>query len=102
MKVNLAFVSEDDQLLEPHLECDLPCLPQRGDTITILRSEQSGSAKLTVRNIHWVLDHSAESRPHQASKIAPGHLNQVTLECEFVVGSYTSEEHRNFAVNLAK
>ncbi len=97
MRVQLVFVSNEDQEPAHGLVVDMPGVPQAGDRLTILRSGQSGSVNFVVRHARWTLDHPDTAPIHRAGECVVGTTKSVTVECEFEVGSYASEEHKAVA-----
>ncbi len=100
MKVQLAFVPTGGGEPNRSLDFDMPGVPQSGDHVTILWPGQSGSADFIVRRAWWTLA-SPEARPtHRADEAIVGTTDSVTVECEFAVGSVSSEEHKGFACGI--
>ncbi len=97
MRVHLVFVPDEDIAPEHTLDFDMPSAPQVGDYLTIVRPGQSGSATLIVRHVFWTLDCPEAAAAHRADSAAVGAVDSVTVECEFTVGPYASEEHHGIA-----
>jgi hypothetical protein len=95
MRVELVLMPIQDE--EPHhrLMFEMPGVPQAGDCLTISRPGQSGHTEFVVRRACWTLEHPCTGSPHHAGEIVVGTTNAVTVECEFVAGPYSSEEHKS-------
>jgi len=99
MKVELVLAPVEDE--EPHhrLVFEMPGVPQPGDCVTISRPDQSGHTEFVVTRTCWTLDHrEAGSAPHAGESVV-GTTSLVTVECEFVAGPFSSEEHKRVAAN---
>lgn len=94
MRVELILVPIEDE--EPHhkLEFEMPGAPQTGDRVTISRPGQSGSTEFLVTRTCWTLDYPEMGSIHHAGECVVGTTNSVTVECEFVAGPYSAEEHK--------
>lgn len=93
MKVEIVFMPEDGE--EPHhaMTFEMPALPRVGDEITIARASQAGAATVVVRRVHWTLAHPGVPATPGGRAVA-GTTGGVTVECEFVPGPASAEEHR--------
>jgi len=94
MRVELVLVPIEDE--EPHhkLVFEMPGVPQPGDCVTISRPGQSGSSEFIVKRTCWTLDHPETGSIHHAGESIVGVTTAVTVECEFVAGPYSFEEHK--------
>jgi hypothetical protein len=99
MKVQIRIVSDEGKELDPALEFEMPAVPRPGDRVTISRPIQSGSTDFIVRRTHWHLDYPDSGPPHRADEHIVGTTSAVTVDCEFLVGPYSSEEHRDTAAS---
>ena len=101
MRVELVLAPIEDE--EPHhkLVFEMPGVPQTGDCVTISRPGQSGNTEFVVSRTRWTLDYPETASTHHAGESVVGSTNSVTVECEFVAGSYSSEEHKRFAASGA-
>jgi hypothetical protein len=99
MRVELALVPIEGE--EPHhrLAFEMPGVPQIGDCVTISRPGQSGNTEFIVRRIHWTLNHRETGPAQHAGETVVGTTTAVTVECEFVAGPYSFEEHKSIAVS---
>ncbi len=97
MRVQLVFVSNADDTPAHGPAFDMPSVPRAGDWVTILRSGQAGSTSFLVRRIWWTLDYPDTVPFHRAGECVMGTTKSVTVECEFEVGSYWSEDHKAVA-----
>jgi len=95
MRVELVLVPVEDE--EPHhnLAFEMPGVPRTGDCVTISRPGQSGNTELIVSSVCWALDYPETGSIHHAGETVVGTTNSVTVACEFVAGSYSSEEHKS-------
>ncbi len=98
MKVELVLVPVEDE--EPHhkLLFEMPGVPRAGDCVMISRPGQSGSTEFIVSRTCWTLDYPEAGSIHHAGEPIIGTTSSVTVECEFVAGPYSSEEHKSVAV----
>lgn len=102
MRVNLAFVSNEGVEPPDGLDFEMPDVPCPGDRITIQRPGQEGSSDFIVRRRHWTLDHPECGPPrHHVGETVTGTTRAVTVECEFAIGPYSSEEHKRVAASCA-
>lgn len=99
MKVELVLAPLGDE--EPHhkLVFEMPGVPQTGDCVTISRPDQSGNTEFVVSRTCWTLDHPESGSMHHAGESVTGTTNSVTVECEFVAGPFSSEEHKRTTAN---
>ena len=81
---------------EPHhkLEFEMPGAPRTGDCVTISRPGQSGCTDFIVRRTCWTLDYPEMESKHHAGECVVGSTSSVAVECEFVAGPYSAEEHK--------
>ncbi len=94
MRVHFLFGPEDESEGDHTLPFDVPAVPQVGDWVSVARPGQSGTAGFVVRRLRWVLDYPEAGPCQPAGREAVGTTNAVTVECEFAVGPYVSEEHK--------
>ncbi len=99
MRVELVLVPIEDE--EPHhkLVFEMPGVPQAGDCVTISRPGQSGNTEFIVSRTCWTLDYPETGPIHHAGESIVGTTNSVTVECEFVAGPYSFEEHKSVAAS---
>ncbi len=97
MKVEFVLVPIEDE--EPHRKMvfEMPGVPRAGDCVTISRPGQSGNTELIVSRTCWTLACPETESAHLTGKTVAGTMAAVTVECEFVAGSFSSEEHKSFA-----
>ncbi len=100
MKVQLVIVTADESASEKNtfghgMEFDMPSLPGTGDLVTVLHPDQEGQAWFVVRRVIWSLGHPGLTVPHRADQRPVGTVVKVIAECEFAVGPYQSEEHKD-------
>jgi hypothetical protein len=100
MKVHLIFAPRDADEPIDGLEFDMPDAPRPGDRITIQRPGQEGATDFIVRQRSWMLEHPQCAPAPEAGKSVVGSTRAVTIECEFTVGAYSSEEHKRVAAGL--
>jgi len=100
MKVQFLLLTDGEDEPNHGLTFELPGVPQPGDKVTISRPGQVGCTDFTVRRIHWELGHPSLGPSHRASEFVIGTTNTVTVECEFTVGPYSSEEHKGIATSI--
>jgi len=100
MKIQFLLFQEEDDEPDQTLLFDLPGVPQVGDGVTISRPGQEGYSNFNVRRIQWDLDYPAESPAHRADETVIGSASAVTVECVYVIGSYSSEEHKKTVLGL--
>jgi len=97
MKIQfLLFPNEGDEP-DHSLTFDLPGVPQVGDRVTISHPGQEGYANFVVRRAQWDLDFPDVETSHRAGENVVGITSAVTVECAFMVGPYSSEEHKRTA-----
>ncbi|MBT3400394.1 MAG: hypothetical protein HN420_10425 [Rhodospirillaceae bacterium] len=94
MKVQFLLFPDDGDEPDHTMTFELPGVPQAGDRVTISHPGQEGCANFIVRRIRWDLDHPDPEPHHRAGEIVEGTLSAVSVECTFVVGPYSSEEHK--------
>jgi hypothetical protein len=99
MRIELVLAPVEDE--EPHhrLVFEMPGVPQAGDCVTISRPDQAGNTEFIVRRTCWTLDTRETEPTHHAGEFAVGTTSSVTVECEFVAGPLSSEEHKRIAVS---
>ncbi len=94
MKVELVIITgegHDEDAFAHGLEFELSEIPRTGECINLSRPDQSGSSTFVVRAVHWALDYkNCDPKSHRVGK-----ATVVTLECEFVLGPYDYEEHKD-------
>jgi hypothetical protein len=98
MKIELVLVPVDDEEPRHTLLFEMPGVPRAGDCVMISRAGQSGSTEFVVIRTCWTLDYPEAGSTHHAGEFVAGTTSSVTVECEFVAGSYWSEEHKSVAV----
>jgi hypothetical protein len=96
MRVNVVLLATGRTPTAAALAFEMPDLPRPGDHITIQRRGQEGTTEFIVRRRYWTLEHPscAPVHPH-AGECIVGATRAVTIECEFAVGSFPSEEHKS-------
>jgi len=101
MRVEFVLAPVEDE--EPHhrLVFEMPGVPQTGDCVTISRPDQSGNTEFVVSRICWTLDYRDTGSSHYVGETVVGTTSSVTVECEFVAGPFSSEEHKRIAANSA-
>ncbi len=101
MRVELVHIPIEDE--EPHhkLVFEMPGVPQTGDCVTISRPGQAGYTEFVVTRACWTLDYPEMGSIHHAGEYVVGTMNSVTVECEFVAGPYSSEEHKRMTASGA-
>jgi hypothetical protein len=99
MRVELVLVPIEDE--EPHhkMVFEMPGVPVTGDCVTISRPGQAGSTELIVSRTYWTLDYPETGSIHHAGEAVVGTTTAVTVECEFVAGPYSFEEHKRVSVS---
>ncbi|NQU61653.1 MAG: hypothetical protein HQ512_11035 [Rhodospirillales bacterium] len=101
MKIQFMLFPDEGDEPDHSLTFELPGMPQTGDRVTISHPSQEGCTDFIVRRIHWNLDHPDSGPSHRASEFVIGTTSAVTVECEFQVGPYASEEHKEVAAGTA-
>jgi len=99
MKVELVLVPIEDEEPRHTLVFEMPGVPRAGDCVTISRPCQSGSTEFIVSRTCWTLDHPETGSIHHAGESVVGVTTSVTVECQFVAGPYSFEEHRRVGVS---
>ena len=101
MKVELVLAPLEVE--EPHhrLVFEMPGVPRTGDCVTVSRPDQSGNTEFVVNRTCWILDHPETGSPYHIGESVVGTTASVTVECEFVAGPLSSEEHKRVATNSA-
>ncbi len=99
MRVELVLTPLEEE--EPHhrLVFEMPGVPRTGDCVTISRPGQSGNTEFVVNRTYWTLDHPETGSTHHAGESLVGTTTSVTVECEFVAGPFSSEEHKRVVAN---
>ncbi len=99
MRVELVLAPVGEE--EPHhrLVFEMPGVPRTGDCVTVSRPDQSGNTEFVVKRTCWTLDHPETGSTHHAGESVVGTTTSVTVECEFVAGAFSSEEHKRVAAN---
>ena len=100
MKVQILIIEDDETPGEKNIcghgmEFEMPNTPQAGDLVTVSHPDQEGETWLVVRRIIWVLDHPGGTTAHRIGEHPIGAVSKAILECEFAVGPYQSEEHKD-------
>jgi len=98
MKVELVLVPLEDKDPRHTLLFEMPGVPRAGDCVTISQPGQSGSAEFIVNRTCWTLDYPEAGSMHHAGEFVVGTTSAVSVECEFVAGPYSFEEHKSVAV----
>ena len=99
MRIELALAPSEDEESHHRLVFEMPGVPHVGDCVTISRPDQAGNTEFIVRRTCWTLD-SRETGPiHHVGESAVGTTSSVTVECEFVAGPLSSEEHKRITAN---
>ena len=101
MKVKFLLFPDEGEEADHSLEFDLPGVPQAGDQVTISHPGQEGCTNFIVRRTLWDLDHPHMGPSQRAGETTVGSTNAVTVECEFQIGPYSSEEHKGVAAGPA-
>lgn len=100
MKVQLRIVTGDDtpggaNAFGHGMDFEMPSVPRAGDLVTVSHPNQEGQTWFVVRRAIWSLDHPGVALPYRADERSIGAPGTVILECEFAVGPYQSEEHKD-------
>lgn len=101
MKVQFLLFPLGGEEPDQSLEFDVPGVPQPGDCVMISRPDQSGSSEYIVRRTLWDLESPDAEHAHRAGDAAIGTANTISVECEFHVGQYSSEEHKGVLADAA-
>ena len=103
MIVQFLFDPEKWEVAGEGLVFEMPGVPMAGDGVSISRPGQEGCTNFIVRRTCWDLDYPEEGPAHRyAGESVIGTTNAVTVECEFVVGPYSSEEHKKAGAGRVK
>ncbi len=94
MLIQFQFFPDDEEAPVHNLTFDLPGVPEVGDVVTVARSAQEGYTNYVVRRRQWDLEFPDDKPAHRAGEVIIGATAAVIVECNFVVGSYASEEHK--------
>jgi hypothetical protein len=99
MKIRLNFVPAGGGESDYSLEFDLPAIPQPGDYISIRRpiksaKEVPGTCDFIVKRTRWWLDYPDNDLYKQADDDTHGNVTEIVVDCEFALGSWSSEEHK--------
>jgi hypothetical protein len=100
MKVQLLIITGDENaggqnVLGHGMDFEMPSVPRAGDLVTVSHPDQEGQTWFVVRRTIWSLDHPGAAGPYRADTHPTGAPGKVILECEFAVGPYQSEEHKD-------
>jgi len=100
MNIQFLLFENDDEEPEHSLTFDLPGVPQAGDRVTVSRPGQEGCSNFIVRRTQWDLGFPGDNTSHRVGEIIIGSTSAITVECSFVVGPYSSEEHKRVAPGI--
>ena len=100
MKVQFLIVANDENVSDKNIfghgmEFEIPSVPGTGDLVTVSHPDQEGQAWFIVRRTIWSLSHPGAAVPYRAEKHPVGAAAKAILECEFAVGPYQFEEHKD-------
>lgn len=87
MEVNLSFVPPGGGENDYSLPIDMPEIPRAGDYISILRPGQKGTESFLVKRTWWQLSFDDTTKK--------GSTQEIWVECEFALGPYNSDDHKN-------
>ena len=94
MRVEFVFVAKEGEEPDHGMAFEMPGVPRAGDHVTIARPGQAGTATFVVRRVHWTLAHPDAPAAQCGDERVAGITNSVMVECEFVPGPYSAEEHK--------
>ncbi len=94
MRIEFVFVTKEGDEPDHGMAFDMPGVPRTGDLVTVARPGQAGTASFVVRRIHWTLAHPDAPAAQCGAQAVAGTTNSVQVECEFVPGPYSAEEHK--------
>ena len=105
IRVRLNFVPAGGGELEYGMTMDMPTLPRAGDYISVLRvgiddqkQEDKGSNDFLVRRVMWDCEYPDDGlSSHKVGTEPIGRVTQVYVECEFTLGPFSSESHKQTA-----
>lgn len=109
-KVSLVVVPPGGGEADYSLDMMMPALPREGDYISVLRSggapkddKHIGSEDFIVRRVWWMLDWPDDGQiSHTAGEGPVGTVTQIGIECEYAIGHYSSQAHKDGAGSDAK
>lgn len=94
MLVRLVFVPPGGGEADYSMDFELPEIPRPGDYITIRRGEKPYTEDFVVRRTWWSLEYP-ETEGFTAKEGEHGKFRQAAVECEFAIGPFSSEDHKN-------
>lgn len=101
MKIELVLAPVEEEESHHRLVFEMPGVPQSGDCITITRPDQSGNTEFVVTRTCWTLNSHETGAMQHAGESAVGTTSSVIVECAFVAGAFSSEEHKSIAADNA-
>ena len=94
MRIEFVFVPKEGEEPDHGVAFEMPGVPRAGDHVTIARPGQAGTASFVVRRVHWTLAYPEAPSARCGALPVSGTTNSVMVECEFVPGPYSAEEHK--------
>jgi hypothetical protein len=94
MKVELVLSPIEEEVPHHKLVFEMPGVPRAGDCVTVTRPGQAGSSEFIVSRTCWTLDCPETGEMHHAGEAVVGITTAVIVECEYVAGPYSFEEHK--------
>ncbi len=94
MRIDLVFMPGEGEQRERAMAFEMPGVPQVGDQVTIARPGQAGTAGFVVRRVRWALRHPEPASAQCGAAPVAGTTDSVVVECDFVPGPYSAEEHQ--------
>lgn len=95
MLVKLVFVPPGGGEADYSMDFEMPAIPQPGDYISIRRGTGPHTEDFLVRRTWWSLEYPETD---ENSTVMPGQCGgflQASVECEFAIGHFSSEDHKN-------
>ncbi len=101
VKIILVARDLDNQKVDFSLEFEVPRVPQEGEYVSVNRPDVKYplGEDFVVRRVWWRLRHRETHR--YATTETPGQLEEVFVECDSVIGPYSSQSWRA-ALNSAR
>lgn len=106
MRIRLVAVPPGGGEADYSLDMDSPALPQVGDYITVLRhyakgsppEDYRGTEDFIVRRVRWTFKFPDDGKGfHEAGREPVGKIDEVVVECEMAIGTYSSPAHKRNA-----
>lgn len=108
-RVNLGFVPPGGGEQDYSLPIMVPAVPREGDYISVLRSGKPpsderymGTETFIVRRVWWNVDYPDNGKMVHEAGTEPTGTAEIWVECEFAIGPFASQAHKDAAQGKAK